>query len=295
MEEGGVRGPGAKARLRLGAVGLVVGFAIGLVIGRSPRPPAPKPRPPGAERRPTAAQSHPSVIVVGADRPSDVRDGTVLLAPAGPPRRLLYEGDDVDPALDALVRFLAAMLPDRVERSGQGRARVGKIDLTWQAVDLFWRIDGEGEERTLRIVALPVDPYEWDDAATDVTEAIARWTILHNVFPTFRRDPERTTRVHAPNAPYETGIADAATEVFKARGLDLEQEEVVASAACLLARGPDGEVLWSVHWTENQQDGTWSVRHHADPFDVEGEQEVLLEIFRRATGLQPTIRLDAFR
>jgi hypothetical protein len=283
-----------RARLGVGAAGLLLGFAIGLVIGRSPsrREDPSRPRTPA---RTTAAESHPSVIVVGEKRPSDVRDGTLLLAPNGPPRRLLYEGEDVDPALDALERFLAALLPGRVERKAPGRARVGRIDLEWHAVDLFWRVDGEGGKRTLRIVALPADPYDWDDAATDVTEAIARWTILHNVFPTFRHDDEATTRVRVPNAPYGKGIGDAATEVFKERGLDLAQEEVAASCACLLARGPGGEILWSFHWTEDQQDGSWAVRHHADPFDTAGEHETLLAIFRRATGLEPAISLEVLR
>jgi len=237
------------------------------------------------------------VIVVGSkeDESSDVRDDALLLAPAGPPRRLLYEGEDVDPALAALERFLSALPADRIERPAPGRARLDLRKPASFVVNLFWRVEGEGEKRTLRIVALPEDPYDTDDSATDVTEAIARWTIVNGVFPTRRHEEEAITCVHTPNAPYRLSIMDAATDEFRAKGLDLEQEEVAASVGCLLARGPKEEVLWSVLWAEDQKDGTWAVRHHADPFDTKGEHEVLLAIFRSATGLKPRIFLDVFR
>lgn len=234
-------------------------------------------------------ESHPRVIVVGSkdDENADIRDGTLLLAPAGPARRLLYEGDDVGRALDALKRFLAALPKERVERPGPGHACVDLRKPASFLVHLFWRTEGEGEESVLRIVAIPDDPYDTDDSATDITEAIARWTIVHGVFPSFRHDIDATTCVHTPNAPYKLSIVDAVADEFRAKGLNLEQEEVAMSVGCLLARGPKEEVLWSVLWAEDQQDGTWAVRHHADPFDASGEHEVLLAIFRRATGLEP--------
>ena len=230
-----------------------------------------------------------------AAAPSDVRGGKLVLAPAGGPRHLACEGEDVEPALDALARFLDAMPADKVDRPGPGRARLD-ID---RDVDLLWRVDGEGAKRLLRIAALPADPYEGDDRAIDLIGAIDRWLGLNGVSASAPShsgnrvlDVAPVTRVWTPDAPLRTPIGDAAVEEFRGKGLDLVQEEVVCFSACLLARGPDRAILWSVFWFEN---GQWSVRHHADPFDSLGEQEALFGIFRRATGLEPTIPMDEVR
>ena len=198
----------------------------------------------------------------------------------------------MDPALDALRRFLDALPADTVKEREPGRARLD----TRMLVDLYWRVDGEGPKRTLRIAALPADPYERDHGAIDVIRAIDLWFGVngvaasvpsHSPYEVLEVGP--VTRVWDPDAPLKMPIGDAAVEEFRARGLDLVQEEVVCFSVCLLARGPDQQVLWSVFWFET---GTWSVRHHADPFDAKGEQEALFAVFRRATGLEPTIQLD---
>ena len=80
------------------------------------------------------------------------------------------------------------------------------------------------------------------------------------------------------------GAFDAAEQEFRARGMTLAAEEVGQGMVVELVRDTNGEVLWSFFWTEDQQHGVFGVRHHADPFDTVGEQEMLLAIFRRTFG-----------
>lgn len=221
------------------------------------------------------------------------RDGqadVLSLVPAGKPRHLVYEGDNASLAIDALQRFLDGLRSEKVARLGPERAQIDVQTYASSIVDLLWQVDGQQQKKTLRIVALPKDPCFPDDPASDVADAIERWCSINGASACGRETGTVTrVRVRMPDGPLKMPIGDAAIREFRARGLDLVQEDIAQGVICLLARGADKRVLWSVVWAEDhsEEGGTWAVRHHEDPFDTKGEHEVLVGIFRRATGLEP--------
>jgi hypothetical protein len=273
-----------------GLVGLLVGWMVGaamVTVALSPwRHP---PELPVQHRLPPsqAVVTDRDIELGRRSSDSDVEGDRVVLRPTESARVLVY--DDVDRALNALERFLGGLDPGRLSQRQSQSVRVG-------IVDLHWHIEGKGDDQTIRIVALPTDPYQSDYWPCRTIEALAAWGTINDIAPTsesrFSDEMEATTSVHTPHAPLRMKISEAAIEEFRSRGLTIAQEGVAMDCACFLARDEKGEVLWCVRW---DVDDTWSVRHYADPFDTKGEQEVLLAIFRRATGLEPMIRLNAFR
>jgi len=276
--------------------GVVLGFVGGWCLHPSTPPSSVQPdssqRRRDAERtllprRPLAEQN---TILVGADPDAEEAldpDGTARLKPAGAPRVLTFADEDVDPARSAVDRFVAALRPDLVRPLGPGA-----VDL--DGIRVQWRVEGEGPGRTLRVVALPEDPYTFERRPARVAEAIGEWTIVNGVAPAtmsgFEARAAVVTCIHAPRARAKVSPFVAAKEEFRARGLTLAVEDAVQSQIVELVRDAKGVLLWSFVWEEDQQHGTYAIRHHADPFDTVGEQALLLAIFRRALGRE--VRID---
>jgi hypothetical protein len=218
-------------------------------------------------------------------------DGNVLLRPAGVPRVLTFVADDVEEALLAVKRFVAAVRPDYVRSIGASEVEI-------DGTRVLWRAEGEASSRVLRVVTLPADPYGFERRAARLAEALAEWAIVNGVDPRTMTSSSAqaavVTSVHVPRAKAKMPSFEAAQEEFRARGLALTFEDVVQSQVVALARDAKGEVLWTFSWTEDQQLGTYSIRHYGDPFDTAGEQEILLAILRRSLNQDVRIQLSSF-
>lgn len=221
-------------------------------------------------------------------------DGKAVLRPSELPRVLTFGADDSDAALDAVERFVAALRPDLVRSRGPGRVDLSGVD----GPRVLWRLEGEAPHRTLRVVAIPTDPQSFEDGASRTAEAIGEWAIVHGIRPEtaarFEAQAAVVTSIRAPRAKAAMTAFDAAEQEFRARGMTLAHEEVAMAMVVEVVRDAKGEVLWSFFWTEDQQHGVFGVRHHADPFDTAGEQEMLLAIFRRALGRDVQILGNGF-
>jgi hypothetical protein len=283
--------------LVLPAAGLVAGFAIGRVTARpeptSPRVTKARLTPPSVLPRPSLAEQH--TILVGEDEhPFDDEDtdGRLILWPAGAPRVLTFDAEDVEVAQQIVERFVDAVRPEMVSERKPGQAVI-------DGVRLLWRKERQGDSRLLRVVALPVDPYKWETAASRLAEAVGQFAVVQDRLPrsvrTFGGQAEVVTSVQSPRTPAKMPIFDAAEAEFRERGLTLRAEEVAQGEVVEVVLDAEGQVIWSFAWREDQQVGTLDVRHYADPFDTAGEQEMLLAIIRRSLGREVKIRLAVFR
>jgi hypothetical protein len=235
-----------------------------------------------------------NTILVGANPDAQEAvdlEGIAILRPADPPRVLTFVAEDADEAQSAIERFVSAMRPDFV------RARK-PAEVELNGIRVVWRIEGDGPSRMLRVVALPVDPYVFESRPARVAEALGKWAIVNGVYPrtmtSFEAQTAVVTCIHVPRAKAKMPAFEAAREEFRARGMTLGPEEVVQSKVVEVARDAKGQLVWSFFWEENQQHGTYGVRHHAEPLDTAGEQELLLAIFRRALGRDVRILLNSF-
>lgn len=286
-----------KRLLLIAAVaGTAVGFALGRVTAPEAHVPSIRSGIEGAERptlpRPSLAEQH--TILVGEPEPEPEvdRDGTVVLRPSELDRMLVFEDEDVDVALAAVKRFVAGMREDYVTERTSDTATLGYIRI-------HWRLEGEDEDRRLRIVVAPTDPYGSERAAARTARAIAEWCMANGAYSrtitTGEGQMAAVTSVRAPKMEGAMPLFDAAEEEFRARGMTLAPEEVVQGAVIEVARDEGGSPLWSFYWTANQTTGTVGVYHHADPFDTSGEQELLLAVLRRALGHDVRISPDRWR
>jgi hypothetical protein len=273
-------------------VGVASGFAAGFLLwgraggagGSAPESRARKDPPTLLPRR-TLADQH--TIHVGPDpdrfQPEEL-DGKLVLRPSELPRVLTFEAGDSDAALDAVERFVSALRPERVRARGPGRVDLEDVD----GLSIRWHLEGEAADRTLRVVVIPTDPMSWEDGASRMAQAIGEWAIVNGIRPrsvsSFAAQAAVVTSIRAPRAKVIMGAFDAAKQEFRERGMTLAEDEVGMGLVVEVVRDAKGEVLWSFFWTEDQQRGVFGVRHHADPFDTAGEQEMLLAIFRRAFG-----------
>jgi hypothetical protein len=277
------------------------GIALGFAVGRGTSPGVPiqddarrpllKPRP----KLPRPSLPEQLTILVGEPESplaDEDADGSLILRPAGAPRVLTFEAGDVDRAVLLVEHFVDALRQDMVSDRGPEQAVI-------DGVRLLWRKEGQGDSRLLRVVALPMDPYDWETAASRLAEAIAEFAIVQDCYPrsvaTFGGQVEVVTSVRAPRAPAKMPSFDAAEAEFRERGLTLSLDNVAQGEVVELVRDAQGKVLWSFAWREDQQAGTFDVRHYADPFDTAGEQGVLLAILRRALGREVRIESDVFR